>query len=201
MSIKQYADRDIMAMDAAGNHYCRHVSAMTGEGLHSKSDIAAELGWRDMEISRLNEQVRALAADNVALINSSVRTLQYGRPPHGFYESEWFIAKLKNGQFAALKALPEEYSHDYRTNDGTYYTKDWVVGWMQTPDTEYRPNVETPATDAVLREVGAKAVDSLADSLRDNRDGRSPDEIEILNKWIGVVEAYAARIRNAEVQP
>ncbi|MCP6588883.1 hypothetical protein NL514_32355, partial [Klebsiella pneumoniae] len=79
------------------------------------------------------EQVRALAADNSALINSSVCTLQDGRPLHGFYASEWFIAKLKNGEYAALKALPEEYSYDYRTNDGTYYTKDWVVGWMQTP--------------------------------------------------------------------
>ena len=42
-----------MAMDLAGNYYIRHVSAMTREGLHSKSDIAAELAWRDLEIDRL----------------------------------------------------------------------------------------------------------------------------------------------------
>lgn len=49
----EYADRDIMELDKAGNYYCRHVSAMTGEGLHSKGDIAAELAYRDMEIDRL----------------------------------------------------------------------------------------------------------------------------------------------------
>ncbi len=109
----------------------------------------------------------ALAVENAALINSSVCTLQDGRPQHGFYASEWFIAKLKNGQYAALKALPDEYSHDYRTNDGTYYTKDWVVGWMQTPDTEYRPNVKTPTTDAALaairNEATARALKHLCD--------------------------------------
>ena len=134
------------------------------EGLHAMVlDYADKNGeWvlhedHAAEVARLNEQVRALAAENLALINSSVSTLQDGRPPHGFYASEWFIAKLKNGQYAALKSLPEGYSHDYRTNDETYYTKDWVVGWMQTPDTEYRPNVETPATDAILREIQKQA--------------------------------------------
>ena len=49
----EYADRDIMALDEAGDYYIKHVSAMTGEKLHSKSDIAAELGWRDMQIDIL----------------------------------------------------------------------------------------------------------------------------------------------------
>lgn len=64
---KQYAERDLIAMDVAGNHYCRHVSAMTREHLHSKSDIAAELGWRDWQIAELKEQRDALAAENAAL--------------------------------------------------------------------------------------------------------------------------------------
>lgn len=51
--VKRYAERDAYELDKAGNYYCRHVSAMTGEGLHSKSDIAAELGWRDMQIDAL----------------------------------------------------------------------------------------------------------------------------------------------------
>lgn len=118
----------------------------------------------------LNEQVRALAADNSALINSSVCTLQDGRPLHGFYASEWFIAKLKNGEYAALKALPEEYSYDYRTNDGTYYTKDWVVGWMQTPDTEYRPNVKTPATDRIVAGIKADALPANIAEIIDSGD-------------------------------
>ena|SRR5690554_505769 len=61
--VKRYAERDIMALDAAGNYYCRHVSAMTREGLHSKSDIAAELGWRDMQIDALLAERDALAKD------------------------------------------------------------------------------------------------------------------------------------------
>lgn len=64
---KQYADRDLMAMDIAGNHYCRHVSAMTREQLHSKSDVAAELGWRDMQIAELKAQRDALAAKGMEL--------------------------------------------------------------------------------------------------------------------------------------
>jgi hypothetical protein len=59
---KQYAERDLMAMDIAGNHYCRHVDHMTREKLHSKSDIAAELGWRDMQIAKLTAERDALAA-------------------------------------------------------------------------------------------------------------------------------------------
>lgn len=64
---KQYAERDLMAMDIAGNHYCRHVDHMTREQLHGKSDIAAELGWRDMQIAELKAQRDALAAENAAL--------------------------------------------------------------------------------------------------------------------------------------
>lgn len=57
--VKQYAERDLMAMDFAGDHYCRHISAMTREKLNSKSDIAAELGWRDMQIANLQQQLTA----------------------------------------------------------------------------------------------------------------------------------------------
>lgn len=54
---KQYANRDAMALDDAGGYYCRHVSAMTGEGLYAKSDIAAELGYRDMVIDQLKKAI------------------------------------------------------------------------------------------------------------------------------------------------
>ena len=48
-----YAKRDPMILDDAGNFYCKHVMAMTTERLNSKSDIAAELGYRDMKIAEL----------------------------------------------------------------------------------------------------------------------------------------------------
>ena len=34
-------------------YYCAHVMAMTAEGLHSKSDIAVQLAWRDKRIDEL----------------------------------------------------------------------------------------------------------------------------------------------------
>jgi len=45
-----YAKRDT---EAQGSHYTKHVCHMTGEGLHDKSEIAAELAHRDIEIERL----------------------------------------------------------------------------------------------------------------------------------------------------
>lgn len=54
-----YAKRDIELLDDNGNHYCRHVSAMTSEKLHSKSAIAAELAQRDFYIQ---QGIRCMAA-------------------------------------------------------------------------------------------------------------------------------------------
>ena len=51
--MSEYKERDIMALDSVGNYYCKHVMAMTSEKLHSKSDIAAELGYRDYVIDQL----------------------------------------------------------------------------------------------------------------------------------------------------
>lgn len=55
MSEKLYAKRNVIAL---GEHYTRHVSAMTGEGLHDKSSIAAELAWRDRRIAVLKHKVK-----------------------------------------------------------------------------------------------------------------------------------------------
>jgi hypothetical protein len=41
-------------------HYDNHVLAMTRENLDSKSDIAAEMGWRDWKIEQLNERIKEL---------------------------------------------------------------------------------------------------------------------------------------------
>ena len=68
--VKRYEERDIMALDEAGGFYCRHIDAMTGEGLHGKSDIAAELGYRDM-------QIQALQADNERMWTTFVKVAEY----------------------------------------------------------------------------------------------------------------------------
>lgn len=49
-----YETRDIENLEP---FYTQHVSAMTGEGLHDKSAIAAELAWRDMLINQLKRQM------------------------------------------------------------------------------------------------------------------------------------------------
>jgi len=38
-------------------HYSAHVSAMTTDELHYKSDIAAQLAWRDKVIAKHNDDV------------------------------------------------------------------------------------------------------------------------------------------------
>lgn len=63
-----YAERDLMQLDKDGSYYCRHVSAMTREGLHSKSDIAAELGFRDSKIDRLEQELQQLVQDKAELV-------------------------------------------------------------------------------------------------------------------------------------
>lgn len=59
--MSEYAERDAEALDAAGGGlYCRHLNAMTAEGLHDKSDIAAELAFRDARIAELEAENKAL---------------------------------------------------------------------------------------------------------------------------------------------
>ncbi len=67
MSTKLYAERDAMELDRAGNFYCRHVHAMTVEDLHSKADIAAELGWRDQQLAEKDKEIAALREDKERL--------------------------------------------------------------------------------------------------------------------------------------
>lgn len=72
--MKEYTHRnDGRKLDQLGAYYMRHVSAMTGECLHSKSDIAAELAWRDSEIDRLSALISKLDAQ------LSARPCQAGR--------------------------------------------------------------------------------------------------------------------------
>lgn len=56
-----YAERDHMAQ---GEHYLRHIDAMTREGLHDKSAIAGELAARDIEIERLQARLDALMLEH-----------------------------------------------------------------------------------------------------------------------------------------
>lgn len=59
--MKHYTERDIMQLDEDGNYYCRHMQAMTAEDLHCKSDIAAELAYRDSVIDAKDKLIVSVA--------------------------------------------------------------------------------------------------------------------------------------------
>lgn len=81
---KLYADRDPMAL---GDHYPRHVQAMTAEQLHDKSAIAAELAWRDQRLEAISRIVRrALACGQLEKLEDARRYLSdppAETQPHG----------------------------------------------------------------------------------------------------------------------
>lgn len=52
---KQYAKRN---PESQGEHYIKHLLAMTEEGLHQKTAIAAELAHRDILINYLKEELK-----------------------------------------------------------------------------------------------------------------------------------------------
>lgn len=57
--------------------------------------------------------------------------------PSNPWDKEWFIAVTIYGDRVVLKALPEEYSYDFKTADETYIKKENIQKWMQFPDSEY----------------------------------------------------------------
>lgn len=56
----RYAQRDIESSDELMTLYSHHVNSMTGEKLHSKADIAAELAYRDFKIKELSNYINEL---------------------------------------------------------------------------------------------------------------------------------------------
>lgn len=54
---------DIRDTDEFPDLYIAHVSAMTTERLHKKSEIAAELAWRDKRIAELESEIDSLHQD------------------------------------------------------------------------------------------------------------------------------------------
>jgi hypothetical protein len=65
---KLYTERDIIEQ---GDYYSCHTSAMTSEGLDRKSDIAAELAHRDIQIDQLQAKVAELEGKPTAIVNDS----------------------------------------------------------------------------------------------------------------------------------
>lgn len=88
----QYANRDHMAL---GDYYLRHVSAMTGEALHAKSAIAAELAHRDREIDKLHAELDTLRTGYAAAQQGAAYAAQ---------DSEHQMAIMQGERNASLDA-------------------------------------------------------------------------------------------------
>ena len=72
--IKLYGDRDIRKQK---DYYLRHISAMTTEGLHEKSDIAAELAHRDYVIDNLRLGLELLCGSKCNAENNPCHARYY----------------------------------------------------------------------------------------------------------------------------
>lgn len=92
---KLYAKRDIRGL---GLHYTKHVSAMTSEELFFKSDIAAELAWRDMEIERLRAEKEA--AEGQAAERERIKLL------YGHFHNCWGL--IEEQRLSDVLTTPQE---------------------------------------------------------------------------------------------
>lgn len=92
----KYKERDIVKLDKEGNFYCKHVEAMTKEGLHEKSDIAAELAYRDWVIFKLKGALSIIEEAQL--------------PGGGYYPNIQGVAKsvreLVEAEYIGVKDMP-----------------------------------------------------------------------------------------------
>lgn len=101
--VKLYAERDLMGLDRSGNHYCKHVLAMTREGLHAKSDIAAELAFRDFELAALREELARSRKGNGDLVDRLTATEQRNAELINFLKALWHV--VPNGYKSQIDDL------------------------------------------------------------------------------------------------
>ena len=69
----QYAERDLIELD---EHYANHIIALSIEQLNSKSDIAAELAFRDQRIAKLESLLKAVK-NELSSLQREVQTVNH----------------------------------------------------------------------------------------------------------------------------
>ena len=132
-----------------------YIKKEKGSGLLASFDCAEDaqrfcqwrqdVKYKEVQYVRLTDHEAARAADKARIAELEAEKARCFIPegvwhegcPRHPYGSEWFIAKLDNGQRVVLKELPEEHSYDYRTADETYYSAYRIAAWMQFPDSQY----------------------------------------------------------------
>lgn len=68
-------------------------------------------------------------------------------PPPKPWSEEWFIALTTFGDRVVLKALPEEWTYDFKTADETHFRADKIAKWMQFPDSDFIAPVKDTVTE------------------------------------------------------
>lgn len=89
MDGKLYAKRDIIGQ---GEFYTRHVMAMTAEGLHDKSSIAAELAHRDQRIAELERMLSSCIDD----LQAEAESLRPGEPYESMTDEPAIIGRARD---------------------------------------------------------------------------------------------------------
>ncbi|MFP1767305.1 hypothetical protein [Lonsdalea quercina] len=130
MSDNQYAERDVIALDEGGGYYSLHVLAMTRESLDSKSEMAAELGWRDMQSDKLREALDSMLND----LNASIRRESAEREKNAKLLAR--IAELEGDITQIMQNSWDEYCDDtgccpddFRIDQGTGYLEFESGAW------------------------------------------------------------------------
>lgn len=72
-----------------------------------------------------------------------------GSPPHP-WDSEWFLAEMREGAFVVLRPLPEGYTYDFTTADGTYFMRQSIIKWAQLSGSDYIAPEAHPAPAGVV---------------------------------------------------
>lgn len=115
-----------------------------------------------------------------------------GVPTHVY--DEWFIAVTTYGDKVVLRALPEEYTYDYTTADGTYIMRDKIARWMQFPESEYVTPAESFAKER--DQLRQQVAELIAD--RDGWQRQCEAESLVSESYRAEKEQQAARIARLE---
>ncbi|POW54652.1 hypothetical protein C3408_22660 [Candidatus Pantoea alvi] len=179
---KQYAERDLMGMDEAGNHYCRHISAMTREGLDSKSDIAAELGWRDMQIAALQQKLEQAEGDaQVGLQLSERLARQLGEAQEALESEKRLSAMYKKMRGAAVAGHAQDLELLDALAAESAALKHGAEYFMYGPDCGFE---RFDSQDAAI-----KAANEMIDDYREDAADGWCDEVDQV--CFGIVMSYA----------
>jgi hypothetical protein len=129
------------------------------------------------------DTIRALATEVLearALADHAERRHWHDGEPPKPQRDEWFIAETIYGDRVCLKALPEEFTYDYKTADETYIAARNIKRWMRFPDSHFiepAPNAALKAAAPPIR-TGAAETDAAREVL-ESREALAAKDREI----------------------